>query len=159
LINQEVEGGRKRNPHGSRTTLLLLLLIITTILSISTTVSANGDDDHMGGGGMMDWGWFGFPFMWLWMGAIWLVFIAVAFLVYKDAEERGMNGLLWFFLVVLPWIGILSLIVYLIARNDKLSEKIPQKSAYSILDERYARGEITSEDYKRMKKDIRNEGV
>jgi putative membrane protein len=158
LENQEVEG-RRTKLNGLRASLLVLLLIITTVLSISTVVSADGDDDHMGEGGMMGWGWFGFPFMWLWMGAIWLVFIAVAFLVYKDAEERGMNGLLWFFLVVLPWIGILFLIIYLIARKDKLSEKIPQKSANSILDERYARGEITSEDYKRIKKDIRNEGV
>ncbi|UCE39633.1 MAG: SHOCT domain-containing protein [Thermoplasmata archaeon] len=100
--------------------------------------------------------WWGMPFMGFWMIGLWLVFLVIAFLVYKDAEERGMSGLLWFILVILPWIGILFLVIYLIIRKDKVVDRPLQKSANAIIDERYARGEITREDYQRMKKDIRS---
>ena len=43
--------------------------------------------------------------------------IAIAIWVYRDANERGMNGVLW--VVVLLVGGILGLIIYLIVRNDK----------------------------------------
>ncbi len=49
---------------------------------------------------------------------IWLVSVAIAYLVYKDAEKRGMNGLLWGLPIVIPWIGILFLILYLILRDS-----------------------------------------
>lgn len=106
-----------------------------------------GDWDHM-----MDW--WGIPFMGFWMIAIWIVFIVIAFMVYKDAEERNMNGLLWFVLVILPWIGIVFLIIYLIIREDKGKQKPSQKSAHKILDERYAKGEISRSEYQKMKKDL-----
>lgn len=115
----------------------------------------NMNDNHMNGYGMMDW--WGIPFMGFWMISIWLVFAVIAFLVYKDAEKRGMNGLLWLVLVILPWIGILFLIIYLIIREDKTKQLLSQKSADVLLDERYARGEITREEYLRMKKDIKKE--
>lgn len=92
--------------------------------------------------------------MGFWMIGGWLVFVVIAFLVYKDAEKRGMDGILWFVLVILPWIGILSLIIYLIIREDKTKQLSPQKSAKDILDARYARGELTKEEYLQMKKDI-----
>ena len=101
----------------------------------------------------------GFPFMGIGMILIWLVSVAIAYLVYKDAEKRGMNGLLWGLPIVIPWIGILFLILYLILRdsahratgggvNIKMSPE-------EILDERYAKGEITRELYVQMKEDIR----
>lgn len=103
---------------------------------------------HMGdlGGHMMD-GWN----MWLWMSIGWLVLVVIAFLVYRDAESRGMNGLLWFVLVMLPWAGFVFLVIYLIAREDRHEYEMSQKSAGAILDERYARGEITREEYRQMK--------
>lgn len=113
------------------------------------------DDGHMDGDHMMGgWGggWFG---MWFWMFAIWFVFIVIAFLVYRDAEKRGMNGLLWFVLVILPWIGILFLIIYVLVREEKTKDNYSQKSSELILDERYARGEITRMEYLRMKEDIK----
>ena len=109
--------------------------------------------NHMDGHHMMDW--WGIPFMGFWMIGVWLVFVVIAFLVYEDAEKRGMPGLLWFVLVILPWIGLLFLIIYLIIREDKTQQFSLQKSAKSILDERCARGEITREEYQRMKKDIK----
>ncbi len=101
---------------------------------------------------MMDW--WGMPSMGFWMVGLWIVFIVVAFLVYKDAEERNMNGLLWLLLVIIPWIGILFLIIYLIIREDKIKHPSSQKNSLEVLDERYAKGEITRDEYKQMKKDI-----
>jgi putative membrane protein len=122
------------------------------MLEIFTTVLDEGhmDDNHMMGG------WWGGSLMWFWMVAIWLIFLVVAYLIYQDAEKRGMNGLLWFVLVILPWVGIFFLVVYLIVRDEKTMEKASRKSADSILDERYARGEITQLEYHRMKNEIRN---
>ena len=109
---------------------------------------------------MMDWdhmmNWWGFPFMGFWMIGLWLVFIVVAFLVYRDAEKRGMNGVLWFILVIIPWVGILFLILYLILRNDKPLQSSPLKDAVQILDERYAKGEIPKEEYEQKKKDLKS---
>jgi len=101
---------------------------------------------------MMDW--WGVPFMGFGMIGIWIVFIVIAFLVYKDAEQRNMNGLLWFILVIIPWIGILFLIVYLIIRSEEAEIEEAIEDAQKILDERYAKGEITRKEYLQMKKDM-----
>jgi putative membrane protein len=109
----------------------------------------------------MDWdhmmNWWGFPFMGFWMIGIWLIFIVVAFLVYKDAEKRGMNGLLWLLLVIIPWIGIFFLILYLILRNGPSHQVVVSKNVQQILDERYAKGEITKEEYEQKKNDLKSE--
>jgi len=135
---------------------VLSFVILGMILLFTGAAIANGDDGHMDGEGMMDMDWWGSSSMWFWMIGYWLVFIIIGILVYRDAEKRGMSGLLWFILVILPWIGILFLIIYLIVREEKTSRSAPQKSANAILDERYARGEITREDYQKMKRDIIN---
>ena len=100
----------------------------------------------------------GFPFMGIGMILIWLVSVAIAYLVYKDAEKRGMNGLLWGLPIVIPWIGILFLILYLILRDSGHHAAVSvnaKTSSETILDERYAKGEITRELYVQMKEDIR----
>jgi putative membrane protein len=103
---------------------------------------------------MMDW----FPFSGLWMILLWLLSLAIAYLVYKDAEKRGMNGLLWGLPILIPWIGILFMVLYLIVRYGKYcspdSERIrtvPQE----ILDERYAKGEIDRDAYLQMREDLK----
>ena len=120
-------------------------------------IFGNMNGDNMMDWDMMDWNWWGAPFMWFWMICVWLVFVVIAFLVYKDAEKRGMDGTLWFVLAILPMVGILFLIIYLIIREEKTLRDTSQKSANAILDERYARGEITKGEYQRMKKDIKKE--
>ncbi len=119
-------------------------------------------DEHM----MMDW--WGIPNMGYMMIAIWTVFIIVGFLIYKDAEQRNMNGALWLILVFIPWIGVISAVVYLIIRatyteqqtqvQKPPTESYPpspkQQRALEMLDERYASGEITREEYYLMRKDI-----
>lgn len=49
-------------------------------------------------------------------GLIFVVIIAVAIWVYRDANRRGMNGTLWLIVVLLG--SIIGLIVYLVVRND-----------------------------------------
>jgi putative membrane protein len=102
---------------------------------------------------MMDW--WGIPFMGFMMIGIWLIFVVVAILVYRDANKRGMNGLLWLILVILPWIGIVFLVVYLVIREEKNTQQSsPNKTAEQMLDERYAKGEITRGEYQQKKQDI-----
>ena len=76
---------------------------------------------------MDDWGhmmdWWDIPYIgFLWIG-IWIVQLVIAFLVYKDAEKSEKNCLLWFILVILPWIGLLFIIGYLVIRREKTVSK------------------------------------
>ncbi|NTV27553.1 MAG: SHOCT domain-containing protein [Methanothrix sp.] len=99
-----------------------------------------------------------FPFTGIGMVLVWLVSVAIAYLVYKDAEKRGMNGLLWGLPIIIPWIGVLFLIMYLILRDSghhTASVVKANTSPEEILDERYARGEITRDLYMQMKEDIK----
>ncbi|MEI8003403.1 MAG: SHOCT domain-containing protein [Methanothrix sp.] len=105
---------------------------------------------------MMD----GFPFMGFGTVFAWLISLAVAYLVYKDAEKRDMNGLLWGLPILIPWIGILFLILYLIMRDSGRrvaaeSSVTAKTTAEAVLDERYARGEVTRELYLQMKEDLK----
>lgn len=50
---------------------------------------------------------------------LFILWIVAIFWVYKDAERRGMNGLLWALLVFIG--NILGFLIYLIVRSDKLS--------------------------------------
>jgi putative membrane protein len=108
---------------------------------------------------MVNW----FPFMGFGIGMVfvWLVSLAIAYLVYKDAEKRGMNGLLWGLPILIPWIGVLFLVLYLIMRDSghhfavAAKGEVPRATAEEILDERYARGELTREVYLQMKDDLK----
>jgi RNA polymerase subunit RPABC4/transcription elongation factor Spt4 len=55
------------------------------------------------------------------------IWIAVVIWVYKDAERRGMNGILWALLVFIG--NLIGLIIYLIVRSDP--SKIPPKEEAS----------------------------
>ena len=93
-----------------------------------------------------------------WTIGVWFVFLIIAFLVYKDAKEKEMNPVLWFILVAIPWIGILFLAIYLVIREEDIEtpEDI-REVAEAILDKRYASGEITEEEYQRIKKNIKED--
>jgi putative membrane protein len=119
---------------------------------------------------MMDW----FPFMGFGTVFSWFISLAVAYLVYKDAERRNMNGLLWGLPILIPWIGILFLILYLImrdsghrivAQSSAPASSVPVNSAPArtaaeeVLDERYAKGEITREIYLQMKEDLKKQQI
>ncbi|MDD1676054.1 MAG: SHOCT domain-containing protein [Methanomicrobiales archaeon] len=101
---------------------------------------------------------YGYPYsgMLIWMFVVWIVQLIVGYLVYQDARGRRMNAGLWFVLVILPMIGWLFLVIYVIIRETRGPEVPPTvKSALQILDERYAKGEISAEEYQRMKEDLR----
>jgi membrane protein DedA with SNARE-associated domain len=58
------------------------------------------------------------------MPIIWfVVWILIGIWVYRDAESRGMNGVLW--LIVLILTGIVGLIIYLVVRKEKKSAAPP----------------------------------
>ncbi len=99
---------------------------------------------------------YGFGFFGFWM-IFWLVvWILIAYLVYQDAEKRGMNGLLWLILLLIPMVNIVALIIYLVVRESQPQTRKAEveKTPLEILKERYARGEITHEEYERMKNEI-----
>jgi hypothetical protein len=58
-----------------------------------------------------------YPFMGLEIFIIPLLHLAIAYLVYKDAMDKGENGFLWAVLTLLPLVGLLLLIAYLVSRS------------------------------------------
>ncbi|NIQ07307.1 MAG: SHOCT domain-containing protein [Candidatus Korarchaeota archaeon] len=102
---------------------------------------------------MTPW-FFGFPLFFLFPLLFWAIFVIIGLFIYQDAEKHGMNGLLWLILVI---IAPISIIIYLIIREEKEGTLFPRRSPREILDTRYARGEITEEEYKRKKKELLNE--
>jgi putative membrane protein len=95
---------------------------------------------------------FGFPFFGFGMVFWWIIFLVIGYLVYQDANKRGMNGLLWFILVILPMVGIIFLLLYIVIRETPPAEK--KKAPLEILKERYAKGEISEEEYRKMKQEL-----
>jgi putative membrane protein len=111
---------------------------------------------HQGGHHMFE-GLPAFPFFGWGMMLIWLpVFFVIAFLVYRDANRRGMNGLLWFILVILPMVGFIFLILYLVIREPGgVVQPAPTgDTAMDLLRERYARGEIDEEEFRKRREEL-----
>lgn len=52
-----------------------------------------------------------------------IVAILLCIWVYRDAESRGMSGVLWLIVVLIA--GIIGLIIYLVVRKEKKSEAPP----------------------------------
>lgn len=64
----------------------------------------------------------------------------------------GWMGLGWLF-----WLIVIAVIVYLIIKitNQKQTENVyPKETPLEILKKRYAKGEISKEEFERIKKDI-----
>jgi len=63
----------------------------------------------------------------------------------------GGGYVMWLF-----WVALIVVLVYLVSRTGMFTQRPPiSESALDILKKRYAAGEITREEYERMKQDIR----
>ena len=106
---------------------IILSLICILVLSFPT-VTGHGD----GGGGMMDdWGHM------------------------MPGYDSGM-GFIWFLLMTIFWLAVIFAICYVIYLLLKNANIIGggSESALDILKKRYAKGEITKEQFEEMKKNI-----
>ncbi len=65
----------------------------------------------------------------------------------------GLGGPFMMIFAWLFWIAIIALVVGLIAKSRRPFRKADQQPI-EILKQRYAKGEISKEDFERMKKDI-----
>jgi hypothetical protein len=104
---------------------LFVLAMVALLLAVAGLASAHeGDeDDPMDDHHMAGWG----TFPLFGAGLIGYLFLAVPIggLVYLDAQERGMNGPMWFALVLIPWVGLLVPLVYLLARRERTTGPTP----------------------------------
>jgi putative membrane protein len=77
---------------------------------------------------------------------LWLVQLVIAYFIYKDAKDQKMSAPLWFILVIIPCFGYLIAVLYVIIREVRKPLE-PEKRPLDLLKERYARGEITGEEF------------
>jgi putative membrane protein len=80
------------------------------------------------------------------MLVLWLVQLVIAYFIYKDAKDQKMSAPLWFILVIIPCFGYLIAVLYVIIREVRKPLE-PENTPIDILKERYARGEITGEEF------------
>ena len=98
----------------------------------------------------------GFSGMWFWMIGMWFVFLLIAVFVFQDAEKRGRSdGILWFILLLIPWMNFLVLVIYLIVRDQNNLVPNTKLNVKAVLDNRYAQGEISREEYIQMREDLK----
>lgn len=74
---------------------------------------------------------------------------------------NGYGNMFWSWLIPLILLVLIAIAVYMIFKNNQTGDQISHKGnsesasrALEILDERYAKGEINEEEYKRMKKNL-----
>lgn len=61
---------------------------------------------------------------------------------------------LWFLLIVLV---VILILVPVLKKNDSTQSNLSKESALDILEKRFARGEISEDEYKNMKKTLEND--
>jgi heme/copper-type cytochrome/quinol oxidase subunit 2 len=67
---------------------------------------------------------FGLGLLFCLIPIVWFIIaILLCIWVYRDAESRGMNGVLWLIVVLIA--GIIGLIIYLVVRKEKTSSQAP----------------------------------
>jgi putative membrane protein len=90
----------------------------------------------------------------VWVLVLWIFQVIIGYFVYRDAKERKMSAILWLILVILPLIGYLFMVIYLVIRETE--HPLPKEGgdARKILDERYAKGEISHDEYEKMKEEL-----
>ncbi len=70
-------------------------------------------------------------------------------------------GMGWMLMTLVFWIlliaGVVLLVLWIVGKSSRGVRSAPEESALDILKKRYARGEITREQYEEMKSDISRE--
>jgi putative membrane protein len=84
------------------------------------------------------------------MIVLWVVQLVIAYFIYKDAKDQKMSAPLWFILVIIPFFGYLIAVLYVIIREVRKPLE-PETTPFDILKERYARGEITGEEFEKAR--------
>ena len=70
--------------------------------------------------GQSEWLGLGFAGLLCLVPVVWFIIsILLCIWVYRDAESRGMGGVLWLIVVIIT--GIIGLIIYLVVRKPKTS--------------------------------------
>lgn len=67
-----------------------------------------------------EWFWFGGTICIIVGLLLFIIWILICVWVYRDAESRGMSGVLWLLIVLVA--SIVGLIIYLVVREDKKRE-------------------------------------
>ena len=86
----------------------------------------------------------------LMMIVLWLIQLVIAFFINKDAKDQKMSAPLWFILVIIPGLGILIAVLYVIIREVRKPLE-PEKAPVDTLKERYARGEMSGEEFEKAR--------
>jgi len=84
------------------------------------------------------------------MMVLWLVQLVIAYFIFKDAKDQKMSAPLWFILVIIPVFGYFIAVLYVIIREVRKPLE-PEKTPVDTLKERYARGDITGEEFEKAK--------
>lgn len=66
----------------------------------------------------------------------------------------GMGGIFMGLVMIIFWVGVISLIVWLFMSLFQKSQQTETDSPLEILRSRYAKGEITKQQFENMKKDV-----
>jgi hypothetical protein len=105
--------------------MIFVIVMMLTLVLATTLVGAHEDDgtgdsgenyDHHGGHMV---GWWADPTPLELIIAYLVLALPIGLLVYIDSQHRGMNSALWFLLVLVPAVGLIVALVYLMVRGEE----------------------------------------
>ena len=70
-------------------------------------------------------------------------------------EPGGGWGWLWGPIVLLLWVALIATVVWVVARSARPRERSGLERAREVLAERYARGELTTDEYRERLEQLR----